>query len=233
MHRHVRGVGDQRAFGAEHRAGKVEAFLDVHRIGGVLQHDAHLLGDRHEQVVEHFQHHGIGFGADRVPALERRDAPEHEMILLGDLRAPAVLDHDRLVRLDDDRGALHRVPGRELVARVHGRVAPLAAGIEAAAMGGRGERAVGFRPNRLGEGAAAADRLDRHRLDHQLLVLVDEAETRFVCRFECGFHFGEAGKLTAPSPRWGEGRGEGGLSRRAQFPLTRPLRGRPLPTGER
>jgi hypothetical protein len=46
--------------GVEHRAGEVEPLLDVHRRGGVLQRHAHLLGDRHEQVVEHFQHHRIG-----------------------------------------------------------------------------------------------------------------------------------------------------------------------------
>ena len=65
MHRHVRRVGDQRPSCVEHRAGEVEPLLDVHRIGGVLQRDAHLLGDRHEQVVEHLQHHRVGFGADR------------------------------------------------------------------------------------------------------------------------------------------------------------------------
>ena len=66
MHRHVRRIGDQRAVGGEHRAGEIEPLLDVHRIGGVLQRHAHLLGDRHEQVVEHFQHHRIGLGADRA-----------------------------------------------------------------------------------------------------------------------------------------------------------------------
>jgi hypothetical protein len=45
MHRHVRRVGDQRAVMREHRAGEVETFLDVDRVGGVLQRHAHLLGD--------------------------------------------------------------------------------------------------------------------------------------------------------------------------------------------
>ena len=44
---------------------------------------------------------------------------------------------------------------------------------------------------RLGELRAAADRLDRHRFDHQLLALVDEAEARFVRGLERGFHRGE------------------------------------------
>ena len=67
MDRHVRGIGDQPPFAVEDRAGEVETLLDVDRIGGVLQRHAHLLGDRHEEVVEDFEHHRIGVGADRVP----------------------------------------------------------------------------------------------------------------------------------------------------------------------
>ena len=114
MHRHVRGVGDQGAVGVEDRAGEVEPLLDVDRIGGVLQRHAHLLGDRHEQVVEHFQHHRVGVGADRALPLERHHALQHQMVLGGDLGAPAVLHHDGLVRLDDDGGAADLVAGREL-----------------------------------------------------------------------------------------------------------------------
>ena len=75
MHRHVRGVGDQRAVAVEHRAGEIEPLLDVDRIGGVLQRHAHLLGDRHEQIVEHFEHDRIGAGADGARAGELFDAP--------------------------------------------------------------------------------------------------------------------------------------------------------------
>ena len=51
MHRHVRGVGDEMALGIKHRAGKIQPFLDVDGLGGVLQRHAHLLGDGHEEVV--------------------------------------------------------------------------------------------------------------------------------------------------------------------------------------
>ena len=61
--RHVRGVGDQAAFTVEDRAGEVEALLDVDRVRGGLQAHAHLLGDRHEQVVEDLQHDRVGSGA--------------------------------------------------------------------------------------------------------------------------------------------------------------------------
>ena len=70
MHRHVRRVGDQRAVMREHRAGEIEPLLDVDGVGGVLQRHAHLLGDRHEEVVEDFQHDRIGLGADGERALE-------------------------------------------------------------------------------------------------------------------------------------------------------------------
>ena len=50
----------RRAVGVEQRAGEIQPLLDVHRIGGVLQGRAHLLGDGHEQVVEHLQPHRIG-----------------------------------------------------------------------------------------------------------------------------------------------------------------------------
>src|SRR3954470_23712500 len=58
MHRHVRGIRHQRAVVRKDRTGENEPLLDIHRVGGVLQRDAHLLGDRHEQVVEHLQHIG-------------------------------------------------------------------------------------------------------------------------------------------------------------------------------
>ena len=111
MHRHVRRIGDQRAVAVEHRAGKVEPFLDVHRIGGVLQRHAHLLGDRHEEIVEHFEHDRIGMGADGAAASELLHAPQHQMIFGGELGLPAMLDDDGLVRLDDDGWAFDLVAG--------------------------------------------------------------------------------------------------------------------------
>ena len=70
VNRDMRRIGDQIAVGVEHRAGEIEPLLDVHRIGGVLQRHAHLLGDRHEEVVEHLQHHRVALGAHREGALQ-------------------------------------------------------------------------------------------------------------------------------------------------------------------
>ena len=121
MHRHVRRVGDQAAVAVEDRAGEVEPLLDVDRIGGVLQRHAHLLGDRHEEVVEHFEHHRIGVGADR--ALLRRAArrASARVVLRRDLGPPAGLDDDGLVRLDDQRRARRPVARAESVSRSEDR----------------------------------------------------------------------------------------------------------------
>ena len=50
----------------EHGAGEIEPLLDVHRLRGVAQRFAHLLGDGHEQVVEHLEQHGVGGGAEAL-----------------------------------------------------------------------------------------------------------------------------------------------------------------------
>src|SRR6516162_6085857 len=46
---------------------------------------------------------------------KRDDAIEHQEDLGGDFGAPTVLDHDGLVRLDDDGGAAYVVAGRKLL----------------------------------------------------------------------------------------------------------------------
>ena len=81
MHRHVRRVGDEAPVTVEQSAGEVEPLLDVDRIGGVLQRDAHLLGDRHEEVIEDLEHHRIGLGADRLALRQGFDPLEHDVVL--------------------------------------------------------------------------------------------------------------------------------------------------------
>ncbi len=121
MDRDVRRVGHQHAVRIEDRAGEVEPLLDVHGEGRVLQGQPHLLGDRHEQVVEHLEHDGIAFGADRIGPLQRHDPVEDEMALRGKLGAPAGLDDGGGGLLADDRGTGDRGSRREGVAVVDGR----------------------------------------------------------------------------------------------------------------
>ena len=117
------------------------------------------------------------------------------MVLRRDLGAPAVLDHDGLVRLDDDGGAVDLVAGRKLLAGVDRGLVPLAVGEELVVRAGEGSLARVVLCFALAEFGAAADRLDRHRLDHQLLGAVDEAEPRLVRLLEGGLHFGERAGL--------------------------------------
>ena len=170
MHRHVRRVGDQVAFGVEQRAGKIEPLLDVDRVRGVGERHAHLLGDRHEQVVEHLEQHRIGGGADRMRALRGLDAVEHEVVARREAsraspaRSPSsrsLADHrgagDRIALAADRRGRTRR--RRETRRRCRSRSVLI--GVSGPARGA-GALVVG--------GIGAADRLDRDRLDDQRLA---------------------------------------------------------------
>ena len=90
----------------EQRAGEIEPLLDVDRVRGVLQRSAHLLGDRHEQVVEDLEHHRIDLGADRAARCSRGTTRSStRWSSARDARLPAGLDHGGGVRLGDDRRA--------------------------------------------------------------------------------------------------------------------------------
>ena len=92
------------AVGVEQGAREVEPLLDIDRVGGVLQPSAHLLGDRHEQVVEDLEHHRVGAGAEgvRAPGAARRArAPGRRSAVSS---AASRLDHGGGVGLGDDRG---------------------------------------------------------------------------------------------------------------------------------
>ena len=133
----------------EDRAGEIEPLLDVHRIGGVLQRHAHLLGDRHEEVVEHLEHDRIGIGADRAAraAAARRGSARDGRCAVSS-RLPARLDDDRLVRLDDQRRAVDALRRRcELLAR-----------IDAARRARRPARRTACAARGLGRGARRAPR---------------------------------------------------------------------------
>jgi hypothetical protein len=83
---------------------------------GFLQRFAHLLGDGHEEVVEHFQHHRVGIGADGKIARLGLNALQHEMIARGQLRLPARLDDHRLVVFDKDGRAGYGLAAGDIAA---------------------------------------------------------------------------------------------------------------------
>ena len=191
MHRHVRRVGHQRAVMGKHRAGEIQPLLDVDRVGGVLQRHAHLLGDRHEKVVEHLQHYWIGMGADGVRALEFFRARQHEMVLSAEFGLPARFDHDGLVRFDDDGGAFHCRVDLELTAGENIGLMPFTRREKICAPRRRRQFSTRALDRLLAELGAAADRLHRHRFHHHLLATIDEAEARLVGFLEGALHRGQ------------------------------------------
>ena len=106
MHRHVRRVGDQVAFGIEYRAGEIQPFLDVDRNRRVLQHRAHLLGDGHEQVVEDLQQYRVHLGAHGKAFGTGLVAFQQQVATARQAAAPARLDNDGAGRLDHHRRSL-------------------------------------------------------------------------------------------------------------------------------
>ena len=63
VHGHVRRIGNQITSGVKQSATEVKALFDVHRVGGVLQLQSHLLGDVHEEIVEDLQQYRVNRGA--------------------------------------------------------------------------------------------------------------------------------------------------------------------------
>ena len=123
MHRHVRGVGNQRASGIENSTGKIQSFLDIHRKASVLQHCACLFSDAHEQVVEEFEHYRIGprriGGTASTHA--RGDAAQHQVIARGDFRFPARFHHGGGIGFAQQRRPLDAIPGAEHFTILHRR----------------------------------------------------------------------------------------------------------------
>ena len=187
MHGHVRRVGDQVAVGVEDRAGEVEPLLDVHRVGGVGERDPHLLGDRHEQVVEDLEQHGIRRRPERVRALGRDHALQHEVVARRERCAPAGLDHGGRIRFADHGGAVDQVAGAQVLAGVDVRFAERAAR-EHALDAQRYERARARRERRplVARRLGAPDRLDRGGLDHQRPPRHQETVLAGVARLELG-----------------------------------------------
>ena len=81
-----------------------------------MQRYAHLLGNRHEEIVENFEQDRIGTGAERVAARQRRCARQYEMVDRCHRAVPALFNDNGLMRLDDQRGPDNAMTGHKLVA---------------------------------------------------------------------------------------------------------------------
>ena len=192
MHRDMRGVGDEPAVAIEDGAGEVEPLLDVDRARGVLQRIAHLLGNRGEALVEHFEQHWIDAGAERGPRFAFAHAGEQQMVLRRDLCLPVRLDHDGLMRLDDEGRAQDAMAWLETGAQENWRVVPGATG-EEPRHGLRFRKLVDRKRHVwLMRMVAAAKRLDLDRLDLDWLVRTRKAEALAVHRLEHVFELGKS-----------------------------------------
>ena len=149
---------------------------------------AHLLGDRHEEVVEHLEHDGIDGGARRLFPVGRgawRSSTSAPCVVT--CGAPAGLDDGGGVLLADDRRADDDLAGGELLALEHGAVAPTVARVHAHARDRGGLCASGVQRGNVRVGGRA-NRLDRQRLDDDTAVGHQEGEARAVCGLEPGAH---------------------------------------------
>ncbi len=111
------------------------------------------------------------------------------MVEPGHFECPAILDHDGLVRLDDQAGTARARTGIDVGAAIDRCLAPCAGGIEPRVLRSRWGRVVqrklGFRC--IG---TTADRLDLVGLEDDLAVFEDKAELLPVDSLERGRHLG-------------------------------------------
>jgi hypothetical protein len=127
VHRHVRRIGDQIALRIEQRTREVQPLLDVHRMRRVLQLKPHLLGDVHEQVVEHLQQHRVHRGSRRKALRARYAAHQFQVIQRGQCGAPARLHHRGGVLLRDDGWAVDHITRAQILAHHQGCLVPTCA----------------------------------------------------------------------------------------------------------
>ena len=172
MHRHVGRVGDQRTLAVEHGATEIQALLDVHRMSRVLQPQAHLLGNVHEQIVEDLEHHRIDACAC-IPYGGAYANSAHFQIAIGrGLRTPSRLDYGCGVALDDDRGAVDACTRREGIAKIQVCRAPTTLFVVGTVHAHCGARFRGVRRRNLAAKFGPArltggDAFQRHGLQHQ------------------------------------------------------------------
>ena len=206
MDRHVRRVGDEVAVGVEDGARKIETLLDVHRVRGIGERDAHLFRDRHEEVVEDFEQHRIGGGADRVRALRRFDPLDDEVIARRKTRAPPRLDHRGGIPLADDRGSGNGVAWTQIGTVEHEGIVKPSVRVHAIRLERR-QRARAWRELRheVRGGFGPADGLDRDCLDDERLARHQKAVLLLVAALEVRENFprGRRGVLPQGGVRLG------------------------------
>ncbi|MNK60659.1 hypothetical protein D3C87_798010 [compost metagenome] len=191
VHGHVRRVGDQMALRVEDGAAEIEPLLDVDGMGRILQAQPHLLGDRHEQVIENFQHHGVGIGPHGAAFRQSDDPAQDQMAVRRHFRAPARLDDRGGIGVADDGRAIDSITRAQAVRRIQAAWPPRAGAVHVHRLHGRQPtraRRMGRRGHsrRIGR----ADGFHGNGFDDQRTRRHQKGKAFFVGRFELRLHAG-------------------------------------------
>ena len=127
----MRCVGNQVARGIKQRAAEVQPLLDIDRVRGVLQLQAHLLGNVHEQVVEHFEEYRVNRRTCCKFNSTLRPSVQHQVVKRCQVCLPAGLNDRRCILLGNDGRARDDVAGLKVFAHHQRRIVPLPARIHA------------------------------------------------------------------------------------------------------
>ena len=124
VHRHVRRIGNQVALRVEQRAAKVKPLLDVDRVSSVLQLQAHLFGNVHEQVVEDLQQHWVCRRSCCIFNSTSCMSDKDQVVKCCQFCGPAGLHDGGGVLLGDDGRAGDDVARAQVIAHHQGSVVP-------------------------------------------------------------------------------------------------------------
>ncbi|GAK34077.1 hypothetical protein AQ1_01973 [alpha proteobacterium Q-1] len=122
MHRHMGGIGDQIAIAIKHRAGKIEPFLHIHRMGGAGQHHPHIFRHAHEQIIEHLEQHRIGLILITRAHPACRHPLHQQIIAIGTHRLPAGLHPIGSGIIQNDRGPCYGAIHRQILPPIERRL---------------------------------------------------------------------------------------------------------------
>ena len=117
-------IGDEIAPGVEQSAGKVQAFLDVHGVRGILQGDAHLFGNRHEKVIEYLEHDRIRRSTDRFALFTFDITLQHQVAAAVECAAPTPFNDNGACSLDNDGRPAYGLACFQFITPVQRHVAP-------------------------------------------------------------------------------------------------------------
>src|ERR1700722_20972678 len=79
MYGHMRRICHQPPLVIKQRTREIKPFLDIDGVSGILQYRSHLLGNRHEHVVEKLEQHRIDRGTDGNSFRSRNDSAQEQI----------------------------------------------------------------------------------------------------------------------------------------------------------